>query len=87
MIHVLYKPTFLRQYNALNPELQEEVLEKIELFQSTRNHKQLKVHKLKGRLKGKYSFSVNYQTRIVFVYEKKNEAVLLAVGDHDVYKK
>ncbi|MEK7650148.1 MAG: type II toxin-antitoxin system RelE/ParE family toxin [Patescibacteria group bacterium] len=87
MIQVSFKPTFIRQFNALEEELQEEVVEKLELFKNIKNHKQLKVHKLKGRLAGRYSFSVNYQTRIVFIYEKKDAAVFLAVGSHDVYKK
>ena len=86
-MEVYYKPTFVRQFNKLEPALKEEVLEKIELFRDSKNHEQLKVHKLKGRLKGNYSFSVNYQYRIVFEYEErtKNSAVLLAVGDHGVY--
>ena len=83
---IRFKPTFIRQFNRLETALQDEVVEKIELFKNTKNNKQLKVHKLKGRLKGRYSFCVNYQTRIVFVYKSKQEVVLLAVGDHDVYK-
>ena len=85
-MEVSYLPSFAKKLKSLEFALQEEVLEKIELFKDERNHKQLKVHKLQGVLSGKYSFSVNYQTRIVFSYLSKNEAVLLAVGDHDVYK-
>lgn len=68
--------------------LQCEAKEKILLFRDPANHLQLKVHKLKGRLKTRYSFSVNYDTRIVFRYldTKPREALLLAVGDHDIYK-
>jgi mRNA-degrading endonuclease YafQ of YafQ-DinJ toxin-antitoxin module len=87
MIKVSFKPTFIRQLNSLEEDLQEEVIEKVELFKNRKYHKQLKVHKLKGRLAGRYSLSVNFQTRIVFKYEKKDEAVLLVVGSHDVYKK
>ena len=86
MIEISYAPTFLRQLKALSLELQEEVVEKTALFEDPRNHKVLKVHKLKGRLSGRYSFSVNYRYRIVFCYLSKNEAVLLAIGDHDVYR-
>ena len=84
---VSFLPVFAKKFNKLELALQEEVLEKIELFKDEKNHKQLKVHKLKGVLSGRYSFSVNYQTRIVFLYLSKNEAVLLVVGDHEVYKK
>ncbi|MBM2817945.1 MAG: hypothetical protein HW401_535 [Parcubacteria group bacterium] len=83
---VYFKPTFVRKLKSLEAALQDEVVEKIELFKDEKNHKQLKVHKLRGVLSGRYSFSVNYKTRIVFSYLSKNEAVLLAVGDHDVYK-
>lgn len=83
---IYFKPTFVRHYKRLDPALQIEVEEKLALFRDPENHAQLKVHKLKGRLRGRYSFSVNYKTRIVFVYLSKREVVLLAVGDHDVYK-
>lgn len=86
VLTIKYKPNFIRQFNRLEEDLQEEVLEKIESFKYVENHKQLKVHKLNGRLKGRYSFSVNYRTRIVFIYESKKDIVLLAIGDHEVYK-
>jgi len=83
---VLYKPTFVRQYKKLPKALQQEVKEKIELFQKDPCHSFLKTHKLKGPLKNCWSFSVNYEHRIVFEYETKTTAALLAVGDHSVYK-
>ena len=84
---VSFKPTFIRQLNKLEPNLQEEALEKVELFKNEKNHRQLKVHKLKGPLLGRYSFSVNYKFRIIFTYLSKKEAVLMAIGDHEIYKK
>lgn len=87
IIKVHFKPTFIKKFKKLENNLQEEVLDKIELFKKIENHKQLKVHKLNGVLSGRYSFSVNYKFRIVFVYLSKTEAVLLSVGDHEVYDK
>lgn len=86
-MEVAYSPKFVRLVNSLPPALQEEVIEKVELFKDQKNHPALKVHKLRGRLKDQLSFSVNYQTRITFVYlsTKPKEAYLLTVGDHDVY--
>ena len=86
MILIYYKPTFIRQYKKLPIDLKEEVKDKIELFKNSDNHKKLKTHKLKGKLKGFCSFSVNYKYRIVFIYEKNNSVSLLAVGDHAIYK-
>lgn len=83
---IRYKPSFVREFKKLPIELQEEALERIDLFKDAENHKKLKVHKLKGRLAGVYSFSVTYSHRIVFSYESKDAIVFLAVGIHDIYK-
>ena len=86
MINVLYKPTFIRQYKKLPKLLQEETKEKINLFLKNPNHIFLKTHKLSGKLKQFYSFSVNYKYRIIFEYINKKNIVLLVVGDHNMYK-
>lgn len=86
MIPLIFAPAFLRQLKSLPNELQAEVIEKVELFQERQNHRFLKVHKLKGSLRGVLSFSVNYRMRIIFQYNSKGEAELLAIGDHDVYR-
>ncbi|MCX6717419.1 MAG: type II toxin-antitoxin system mRNA interferase toxin, RelE/StbE family [Candidatus Taylorbacteria bacterium] len=86
MLEIGYKSSFICSYNEAETSLQEEIREKINLFKDKSNHQSLKVHKLRGPLKDRYSFSVNYKTRIVFRFTSKNEAVLLDVGDHDLYK-
>ncbi len=86
MLTVLYKPAFIRQYQKLEASLQAEVKEKIALLRKDPRHPSLRTHKLGGKLSGRLSFSVNYSYRIVFIYQNKRTAVLLAVGDHDVYK-
>ncbi len=86
---VFYTPRFKREFNKLPEALQNEANEKIGLFKKEpENHGLLKVHKLKGRLAGRLSFSVNYRYRIVFLFvdRKRSTAILLAVGDHAVYE-
>jgi plasmid maintenance system killer protein len=85
-IDIIFMPSFLREARKLSEALQDEVTEKIILFRDRGNHERLRVHKLTGILKNKYSFSVNYAHRIVFLWEDKNTAVFLAIGDHDVYR-
>lgn len=88
-MEVVYAPSFIRALRALPLGLQEEALEKIDAFRDLRNHKQLKVHKLVGRLIGRYSFSVNFRTRIVFTFaqqKKPKTAYLLMIGDHEIYQ-
>jgi len=86
MLNLIYTSIFLKEYNSLEASLQEEVSEKIVLFCNKDNHKNLKVHKLHGALKDRYSFSVNYKIRIVFRYLSSNEVALFDLGDHDLYK-
>lgn len=86
MIQLQYTPKFLRQMSKLEPDLQKEAFSKVELSKNKNNHRMLDVHKLKGKLLGSCAFSVNYKYRIVFDYLSQNEAVLLVIGDHDVYK-
>jgi len=84
-VDVLYSKKFLKMLSKLDPNLQEEMLEKIDLFKNTENHKRLKLHKLKGDLRGCYSFSVNYRYGVLFQYDFKKNPILLIVNDHGMY--
>ena len=84
-MEITYKPSFVKSFKKLEMSLQEEAFEKIQLFKHTDNHKQLKVHKLPGKLKDYYSFSVNYKYRIVFSYTTDAVADFKYIGSHDVY--
>ncbi len=86
-LEIEYTKYFLRLYKKLHPALKIETKEAIEKFQNLDNHLKLKVHKLSGKGEGKYSFSVNYSHRIIFEYINEHTiAVLMAVGDHDLYE-
>ncbi|KKU20078.1 MAG: Plasmid stabilization system [Candidatus Saccharibacteria bacterium GW2011_GWA2_46_10] len=85
MIEVVFTTGFFRQYNKLENDLREEVKEKIELFRKDPHAPMLKAHKLKGKLKGYFSFSVNYRYRVIYEYDSKMTVALLTVGDHDIY--
>jgi plasmid maintenance system killer protein len=88
-MEVSFTAAFVRQLKSLPTELQEEALEKIKMLGDLKNHQTLKVHKLKGRLAGCFSFSVNFSVRIAFFYPKgkPKQACLLFIGKHDVYEK
>lgn len=87
MLQIYNTVFFSKQLKKIKKEIKLEAIEKIELFKDEKNHQQLKVHKLKGRLQKRFSFSVNYKIRIIFQYSKKNknEVVLLSIGDHSIY--
>lgn len=87
MLEIQYSSDFVRKYKKLEKGLKEEIKERIEDFRDPKNHLKLKVHKLKGSMKGLFAFSVNYSDRIVFEFSKnKRIAYLLDVGDHSIYE-
>ena len=87
MIKIEYSSYFVRKFKKLEPGAQEEIIEKIGLFQNTQNHIKLKVHKLGGAMKGQWAFSVTFRDRIVFHFNTdKKTAYLLDVGSHDIYE-
>ena len=85
MIRVVYTPSFIKQTKALETSVFEEVVRKVELFKNPQNHKILKVHKLHGRLRDCFAFSVNRRMRIIFEYVGKSEALLHDIGGHEIY--
>lgn len=85
MNKIAYYPKFIRQFRKLPSDLKEETKEKIELFKQNRDNPTLKNHKLQGRLREYYSFSVNYVYRILYKIQD-GKAVLMEIGTHDLYK-
>ncbi len=85
-MNIVYTASFLKLLKRLELDIQNEVIEKTELFKDRKNHKNLNVHKLQGKFTGSYSFYVNYKIRIVFDYINKEDVAFLLVGDHDIYK-
>ncbi len=86
MISIVYSPFFVRKFNKLESGLQEDVVQKVNLFKDTKNHKVLEVHKLHGKFREYFGFSVNYKFRIVFRYVSKNEVMFADIGGHEIYK-
>ena len=82
---ITYSPKFIKNLKKVKGELKEEILNRVEMLTNESNHEMLRVHKLKGRLKGRYSFSIDYKHRIVFLYLDENTIYLLNFGGHEVY--
>ncbi len=60
--------------------------EKEIVFRKNWKDSTLRTHKLNGRLKNLWSFSINYQYRIIFEMVGENECHFHTVGMHDVYE-
>ena len=58
---------------------------RLELFANNPFDATLKTHKLSGKLKGLYTFSIEYDLRIIFYFTKDNpaKAVFVDIGNHN----
>ncbi len=82
---IYYYPSFLRQVKKLPKAIREFAVEQTKLFMKDPRDPVLKLHKLTGRLKGNFAFSINFRYRIVLEI-RGNQAFFHSIGDHGVYK-
>ena len=83
---VNYSSFFKRKYKQLSRRQKDDFKQAIELFVENPFHSSLKTHKLKGKLKGFWSFSINYSDRILFKFSEKGAVDLINIGDHSIYQ-
>lgn len=86
MLTIIYSEKFISQLEKFPSKIQTLTLKKIEIFTTDPKHPSLKTHKLNGVLFGYFSFSIDYQIRVVFEYGDKNTVHFLKIGDHDIYR-
>ena len=79
----LYTARFLRSLKKLPVLVSDDCVHAVELFKNGKR-RELKFHKLHGKLNGLYSFSVNFSYRIVVRVEKKT-VYFMDVGSHVMY--
>jgi addiction module RelE/StbE family toxin len=89
MIKVSYSTSFKKSFKRKterNPNLAERFLRRLELFTDDPYHPSLKTHKLKGELSNLWSFSIDYDLRVIFFFVKKDEVIFENIGTHkEVY--
>jgi len=83
---IRYSSKFERSYKKLS--LREKLVaeEREQIFRRDPFDLKLKTHKLKGKLKNKWSFSLTYSQRVLFNFYKENEVIFYDIGDHKIYK-
>lgn len=66
-------------------DLKSEIDKKETIFRNDPFDPRLKTHKLKGKLKGLWSFSLTFQHRVLFEFVNKNEVLFFDIGGHEIY--
>ena len=65
-------------------EIEDFFWEAAALFIQDPFHSSLKTHKLSGKLKDLWSFSIEYDLTVIFYFEdKKSKVIFVFIGSHD----
>ncbi len=87
MIELVWDAGFKRSYKkriGTDMVLKKKFWDAITLFTDQPFDSRLKTHKLSGRLKGLWAFSIAYDCRVVFKFLEEGKTVLLIdIGTHD----
>jgi len=83
---IYYSSKFEREYKKLSKEIKKLAEEKEAIFRENPFNPLLNTHKLHGRFKEYWVFSVNDKYRIIFNFAKKDTVWFHSVGDHSVYQ-
>jgi len=86
VIKATWDQGFKRSYKKKiknNQELKKRFWDAVELFSKEPFNSRLRTHKLTGKLKGLWAFSVAFDCRVIFKFLDKDEVLLIDIGGHD----
>jgi len=85
-VEIIYSSTFVKEYRRLPSKIRILAEKKEKLFLSDPHSPALKSHALTGKFLGRWSFSINYQYRILFRFGDNGTVWFIDIGTHDIYK-
>lgn len=82
---IYYSRKFAKEYRRLPKKIKLAAERKENIFRNDPFDPQLKTHKLTGKLKDSWSFSIDYHYRIIFEFKDENTIWFHSVGTHGIY--
>ena len=80
-----FRKAFKRKVRG-NKNLEVRFRDRVAIFQKNPFDPRLKTHRLAGQLQGLWSFSIDYDIRVVFSFAERNKALFVDIGTHaEVY--
>ena len=87
IIEIHYSSDFQKKYRVLSKILKKKAQKTELVFRKNPFHPSLRLHKLKGKLKGLWSISVDRRYRIIFEPMDKGKILFISIGIHSLYDK
>lgn len=83
---IYYSAKFAKEYKKLPKKIKLLAEKKEAVFRKNPFEARLKTHRLTGKLKQFWAFSINYQYRIIVEFVNQNTVWFHAVGTHQIYR-
>ncbi len=83
---IFYTSKFEKAFKKLPKEIQLLAVKKEIIFKNDIWDLQLRTHKLSWKLFWYYSFSIDYNYRILFEIQSNWDILFINIWDHDIYK-
>lgn len=86
MVEVAFSSSFRRTFKKIiknNKSIEKRFWEKVNLFIQNPYHSQLRTHKLTGRLNELWSFTIEYDCRVLFYFSNAKKVVFIDIGTHE----
>ena len=77
-----FRKAFKRKLRG-NKNLEERFRNRVAIFQENPFDPKLKTHRLSGQLHGLWSFSIDYDMRVVFSFVEPGRALFVDIGTHE----
>ncbi|MDP2642753.1 MAG: type II toxin-antitoxin system mRNA interferase toxin, RelE/StbE family [Candidatus Peregrinibacteria bacterium] len=81
-----YYDIFAKQFDSLPVEIKRKVVKQELLLKENPFHPSLRLHKLRGRLDGFWSISIDMKYRLIFSIIDKETVLFHSVGVHAIYE-
>lgn len=81
----LYTARFLRSLKKCERTVQDDIINAVTVFETDKNNKVLKLHKLHGKFKSYHAFSASFSYRII-IRVTKQAIYYVDVGTHAIYQ-
>lgn len=77
---------FIKQFQKLPLEVRVKARKASALLQKNPFHPSIRLHKLKGRLQGAWSISLDRKYRIIFKPREDGSVMFADIGKHSIYE-
>jgi mRNA-degrading endonuclease YafQ of YafQ-DinJ toxin-antitoxin module len=83
--NIYYSTQFQKSLHHLSETDRGQIDRREKMFRNNCFDARLRTHKLKGRLKNYWAFSISNKKRVIFEFLEQGEVLFHFVGDHSIY--